>query len=415
MPPAHYRSAMDRDKLIETYADLAVRAGCNLQPGQRLVIEMVVEHAHFARAITRAAYAAGATHVEVVYDDKHVQRAMIEHAPDDVLSWTPPHLLRLKQDLAADEAASIWIVGDPEPDIFSDLDPVRVGSARMLELREESLKQVNERSVAWAIVAYPNEGWAEAVFGEPDVDRLWDAVARATRLYEDDPVKAWHAHVEDLDSRAQALNELKLDALRYTGPGTDLEVGLLPGGRWMSALFETAWGQRHIPNLPTEEVFTTPDLRRTNGTVRSTRPLVLESEGVTVHDLEVRFENGKAVEVKASSGAEVVRTQMATDEQSAYLGEVALVDKKSAVGATGVTFKNTLFDDNATSHIAYGAGFTFAVEGATGKSADELVAMGVNHSKVHTDFMIGGPEVTIEGVTADGRTIPIVVDDAWQL
>jgi aminopeptidase len=406
---------MDRDQLVERYADLAVRAGCNLQSGQRLLVQTVVEHASFARAVTRAAYAAGARHVEVSYDDQHVRKAMIEHAPDDVLTWTPPHLLQQARGLAEDRAASIWIVGDPEPELFTDLDPARVGKARMLELREESTKQVNERSVAWAIVACPNEGWAEAVFGEPDVDRLWDAVARATRLYEDDPVAAWWAHVDELGARADALNELDLDSLRYTGPGTDLTVGLLPGSRWMSARFETSWGQRHVPNLPTEEVFTTPDRRRTEGTIRSTRPLVLEAEGVIVNDLSMRFEDGKAVEVDASSGADVIRTQMATDENAGYLGEVALVDRASAVGATGVTFKNTLFDENATSHIAFGAGFTFAVDGAAGLGPDEQIAAGINNSKVHTDFMVGGPEVTIEGVTRGGRKVPLIVDDTWQL
>ncbi|HEX2196100.1 MAG TPA: aminopeptidase, partial [Actinomycetota bacterium] len=377
---------MDRQQLAERYAELAVRAGCNLQPGQRLLVETVVEHAPFARQVTRAAYAAGARHVEVSYADQHVRKAMIQHAPDDVLTWTPPHVLRQAKDLAADRAASIWIVGDPEPELFSDLDPARVGKARMLELREESNKQVNERSVAWAIVAYPNEGWAEAVFGEPDVDKLWDAVARATRLYDEDPVASWWEHVERLGARADALNELGLDALHYTGPGTDLRIGLLPGSRWMSARFETAWGQRHIPNLPTEEVFTTPDRLRTEGTVRSTRPLALESEGVIVQDLEMRFEAGKVVEVRASSGGDVIRMRMATDEYGAYLGEVALVDKASAVGATGVTFKNTLFDENATSHIAFGAGFTFAVDGAGGLGPDEQIAAGINYSKVHTDF-----------------------------
>lgn len=406
---------MDTEALSERYAELTVRAGCNLQPGQRLLVETLVEHAPFARAITRAAYAAGASHVEVHYADQHVRKAMIQHAPEEILTWTPPHLLRQTQDLAADRAAYVWIVGDPEPELFSDLDPARVGKARMLELREETTKQVNERSVAWSIVAYPNAGWADAVFGDPDVDRLWDAVARATRLYEDDPVGAWRAHVEELAARADALNALRLDALRYRGPGTDLTIGLLPGSRWMSARFETAWGQPHIPNIPTEEVFTTPDRLRTEGIVRSTRPLVLEAEGVVVEDLEMRFEGGRAVEVRARSGADVIRAQMETDENGAYLGEVALVDKASAVGATGVTFKNTLFDENATAHIAFGAGFTFAVEGADGLSPEEQIGAGINNSKVHTDFMIGGPEVSIDGVTRDGTTVPVIRDDAWQL
>ncbi|HEV2755901.1 MAG TPA: aminopeptidase [Actinomycetota bacterium] len=406
---------MDRQRLVDTYADLAVRAGCNLQPGQRLLIQTFVEHVDFARAVARRAYEAGARHVEVHYEDQHVQKAMLEHADDEVLTWTPPHVLVQTRDLAADKAAFIAIVGTPEPDIFSDIDPERAGKARMLELRDETTKQINERSVAWAIIACPNPGWAEAVFGEPDVDRLWDAVARATRLYDDDPVRSWWEHMERLRGRADALNELRLDALHYSGPGTDLTVGLLPAGRWMSAGFETAWGQRHIPNLPTEEVFTTPDFRRTEGTVRSTRPLVLENEGVTVTDLEVTFEGGKAVDVRASTGGDVLRTQMQTDEQASYLGEVALVDKASAVGATGVTFKSTLFDENATSHIAYGAGFTFTVEGADGLTPEQQLEAGINHSKVHTDFMVGGPEVAIDGITADGKTIPIIRDDTWQL
>jgi aminopeptidase len=406
---------MDTDRLVASYADLAVRAGCNLQRGQRLLIQALVEHAPLARAVARAAYEAGARHVEVLYEDQHVRKAMIRHAPEDVLTWTPPHVLAQTKDLAADSAALIAIVGDPEPDLFADLDPARVGKAKMLERREERTKQVNERSVSWAIVAYPNEGWARAVFGEPDVERLWDAVARATRLYEDDPVAAWWAHVDTLAARAEALNELRLDSLRYTGPGTDLTIGLLPGSRWMSARFETAWGQRHIPNLPTEEVFTTPDRRRTEGTVRSTRPLALQAEGVTVEGLEVRFEGGKAVDVSATSGADVIRAQLATDENAGFLGEVALVDRASAVGATGVTFRNTLFDENAASHIAYGAGFTFAVEGADGLGPAEQIEAGINHSKVHTDFMIGGPEVLIEGVTRDGETIPIIEENVWQL
>jgi aminopeptidase len=340
---------------------------------------------------------------------------MLQNANDDVLTWTPPYLMKQSEDLEADKGAVINIAGDPEPDLFADLDPVRVGNARMLDLAQRHVRMVGERLMSWVIVAYPTEGWAQTVFGEPDVDKLWDAVGKATRLYDDDPVKAWWDHVEELGRRAELLNERKFDALRYTGPGTDLTVGLNKGSIWMSANFETAWGRKHVPNLPTEEVFTTPDFNRVDGVVTSTRPLHLPNEGVTVNDLKVTFKDGRAVDVQASSGGDVVKIQMDIDEGAARLGEVALVDKSSAVGATGVTFANTLFDENATSHIAYGAGFAFCVEGASGLSPEEMQKIGVNYSKVHTDFMVGGPEVKIDGVTSDGDGVPIIHDHTWQL
>ena len=406
---------IDIDRLMKTYAELAVRVGANLQPGQELLIDASPEHIPFARELTRAAYAAGARHVDVKYIDPHVRKAMIQHADDEVLSWTPPHVLGRWEYAEENQGASIYIAGEAEPDLFADLDPKRVGRTRMVERAEQSNRELNERSIAWAIVAYPNEGWAEAAFGEPDVARLWDAVARATRLYDEDPVATWWGHVKELAARADSLNERRFAAIHFEGPGTDLRVPLNPGSRWMSADFETAWGQKHVPNLPTEEVFTTPDFRGVEGTVRSTRPLQLPNEGITVRDLEIRFEKGKAVEVRASEGAEVVETQMSLDEGAAYLGEVALVDQSSAVGKTGVLFGNTLFDENATCHIAYGTGFTFTVEGAEGLMGEDQKKAGVNYSQVHTDFMIGGPEVAVNGITSSGDSIPIIRNDAWQL
>lgn len=192
-------------------------------------------------------------------------------------------------------------------------------------------------------------------------------------------------------------------------------MGLNERSRWTSADFQTNWGRRHVPNIPTEEVFTTPDYRRVEGHVSSTRPLLLPAEGVLVTDLEITFEEGRAVKVEAAAGAEVIRAQMKIDDGAAYLGEVALVDATSAVGATGVTFANTLFDENASCHIAYGAGFGFAVEGASELEPDAQAAAGVNQSRVHTDFMIGGPEVDVDGVTRDGRDVPLLRDNVWQL
>jgi aminopeptidase len=233
------------------------------------------------------------------------------------------------------------------------------------------------------------------------------------RLDEPDPVAAWRGHLRRLQARARQLDELALDALRFTGPGTDLTVGLLAGARWDGGGVETPAGIHHVPNVPTEEVFTCPDWRRTEGTVRSRRPLALG--GALVRDLELRFEGGEIVDVSASTGADAVRGQLQVDEFAKRLGEVALVDGSSRVGDTGLTFFDTLFDENATCHIAYGASVTFGIDGTADLPPDELRARGINVSAVHTDFMIGGPEVAVDGITADGNNLPILRENEWQL
>jgi len=245
------------------------------------------------------------------------------------------------------------------------------------------------------------------------VERLWDAVATTVRLDEDDPVAAWRAHIDTLKSRAAALNDRAFDAVRFRGAGTDLTVGLLPQSRWRAAEAETVWGQRHVPNLPTEEVFTTPDRNRADGNVRSTLPLALQ--GNLVRDLELTFRGGEIVDVSASTGEDVVRAQIETDRGGRHLGELALVDGDSRVGRTGITFLNTLFDENATSHIAFGQGLPDCIDGAEGMSMEELRALGMNDSATHVDFMVGGPEVDVDGVDRDGRAVAIIRDDRWVL
>ncbi len=391
------------EERVERYAELVVRVGANVQPGQTVFLAALVEHAPLARALTRAAYRACARYVDVRYRDDHVRRALIELGPDEALTHTPDWLKLLVH--AHEGQATIGTTGDPDPHLMEGLDGERVGRARMKEAVEIAVEQHVKRLVNWTGVAYPNEGWATQVFGDPDVERLWDAVAFCTRLDEDDPVEAWRDHMAHLERRAATLNELDLDSLHYSGPGTDLTVGLLAEARWMSALFHTAAGVEYVPNMPTEEVFTTPDWRRAHGTVRSTRPLGVQ--GDLVEGLRCTIEDGRIVDVQAEHGAEIVRAQLATDDRAAYLGEVALVDGTSRVGRTGITFFDTLYDENATCHIAYGFGVPEAFDGEPGE--------GMNVSAVHTDFMIGGPELSIDGITRDGSRIPILREDAWQL
>jgi aminopeptidase len=381
-----------------------VRIGANVAASQNVFIGTQVEHAPLARALTRQAYAAGARFVDVQYVDPHVRRAMIELGPDGTLDHSPGWQIERVEAMAGN--AMIVTTGDPEPRLLADLDGTRVGRAQPIDLRKAHVRLLTANACNWTGVAFPNAGWARQVFGEPDVERLWEAVAFCTRLDEDDPVEAWRLHMDRLDRRGRSLNALGLDRLTYHGSGTDLEIGLLERSRFGSALFRTAGGIPYVANIPTEEVFATPDARRTEGVVTQTKPLALA--GDVVEDLRVTFERGKIVDVKAKRGGDLIRAQLEADENAPRLGEVALVDGTSRVGRSGLVYFDTLYDENATCHIAYG---TAVSPGHDGDEPDD----GINVSTVHTDFMIGGPEIDVDGVTRDGRVVPLLRDDVWQL
>src|SRR5215218_8598588 len=377
---------------IERYAELLVRVGVNLEAGQELFVDAFVEHAPLARAVARAGYAAGAKRVDVHYDDKYVNAALVELASSEEIERGASWLIGRAGEIEKRGGALISIAGDPAPSLLDDVDPERVAIPRARDLTAERIRVALSDKVRWTIAAYPTEGWAERMLGSPDVERLWDAIATCVRLDEDDPSRAWREHLARLDARTGALNELTLDAVRFHGAGTDFVVGLLPQSLWRYGSHSIE-GRPFVANMPTEEVFVTPDRTRADGVVRSTRPLPLN--GTVVEGLEMRFREGKIVGVDAE--------------------KAALVDAGSRVGQTGLTFFNTLFDENAACHIAYGQSAGAVSDDAAELDAGAQTKLGINQSSVHTDLMIGGPEIDVDGITADGSVVPLLRENVWQL
>jgi aminopeptidase len=399
------------EDLLDRYAELIVGYGANVQPDQVVAVEGPLEAAPLVRRIVRGAYERGARYVDTVYFDAFVKRIRIESAPEQSLEWVPPWLGRRMLDLGQLDAARIVLTPFVPPGMLEGLDPGRADRDRLPTVRE-LFKVVDDRSVAWTVSPFPTQAWASVVFPELEpgaaVEALWRDLEHVCRLDEPDPVDAWRRRIDEIWRAASRLDELGLDALHFVGPGTDLTVGLLPSSRFAKegGGATTRTGVHHVPNLPTEELFTTPDPERTEGVVASTKPL--DVSGAIVQGLRVRFEQGRAVEIDADANAEALRRRCATDDGAARLGEVALVDGKSRIGRLGRIFFNTLLDENAASHIALGDAYSAPI-------ADPADLPRINESEIHVDFMIGSEEVAVSGVTRDGDERPLLVGGAWQI
>jgi aminopeptidase len=394
---------------VRRLAELVIRLGANVQPGQIAVVSSEPGQEPLARAIAQVAYEVGAKFVDLRVFDVHLKRARAMYADPETLGFVPPWYGEQVRAWGKHRCALISLTGPVEPHIMDGVAPELLGKDMLPSVRE-AIEVVNERTTNWTVAPCPTPGWANLVHSELEpaaaLERLWADVARVCRLDEPDPVAAWASRLDRLVEMTAKLDALQLDALRFAGPGTELSVGLLPGSRWQAARVSTVDGIVHAPNLPTEEVFTTPDPERTDGVVTSTKPLFVS--GVLITGLRVRFESGRAVQIEADHGAGTLRALAERDAGAARLGEVALVDRESRIGQLGTVFYDTLLDENAASHIALGQGLDFAVH-------EEEDRLRVNRSEIHVDFMVGSNDVSVTGVTADGREIPLLRNGAWQI
>jgi aminopeptidase len=399
---------------VDRLAELAVGVGANVQPGQDVVVLACdVEQAPVARAVADAAYRRGARFVSVLYWDQHVRRSRLIRAPAASLGFVPDWWEAMLAECVERRSALIVVWGDPNRALLDGVDSERVASDHM-PFTASFWAAVGRGDISWAFSPGPCPGVAAAMLGEPDLERLWELLTPMLRLGAEDPARAWGEHLGRLQQRVDALARQDFSALRFRGGGTDLTVGVLPGARWMSVGgMKTSWGTPMVVNLPSEEVFTTPDYRRTEGVVRVTRPINLIGGG-QVEELVIRFEQGRAVHVDAARGAELVRAQMAVDPGAARLGEVALVDGSSPVGQTGIVFGDILIDENATRNIAWGNAYAFTAPGLP-EDEDAQDALGFNRSAVHQDAMIGGPEIDVLGVHHNGAETPVIIADTWVL
>lgn len=402
---------------FEKMAEVAVRVGVNVQRGQKVVVSATVEAADLVRAVAKKAYEAGARDVITFFVDERTSQLRFLMAPEEAMEDFPHWIAAGFEDLAREGAAFLSVAGR-NPDLLKDVPPERVAVAAKTEQKamEAFRPYVMGAKVAWSIISMPTLAWARKVFPDrPDdeaVDRLWQAIQKASRIDVEDPVLEWKEHTRRLSRRAEALNEARIRSLRYRAPGTDLTIDLPETHLWVPADQRNQAGTMFVANIPTEEVFTLPAREGVNGRVRATRPLVYG--GTTVENLSLEFREGRVVDFGADEGYETLKQLIEMDEGSHYLGEIALVPVDSPISGLGMLFYNTLFDENASCHLALGRAYPFCLkDGDAVRSDADMLARGGNVSLTHVDFMMGSPELDIDAETVSGEVLPIFRQGTW--
>lgn len=401
---------------LTKYAELAVKIGVNIHPNQYLYIAASIESAPFVQVVTKVAYEIGAKQVFVDYTDDQITRTRYELAPDDSFDFFPPWKVQEREWLAEEGAAFMSIVSQ-SPDLLSGIDSKRIAASQKASgtALNKYRQYVQSDKISWTVIAAPSKQWARKVFPdlpeEKQVEALWDAIFKATRADLDNPVEAWAQHNDNLHEKVDYLNNKNYAKLHYTAPGTDLTIELPKGHLWCGAGSVNEKGEEFMANMPTEEVFTVPHKDGVNGYVSSTKPL--SYGGNIIDNFKLTFENGRIVKVEAEQGEEVLKNLIATDEGSHYLGEVALVPFHSPISQSNILFYNTLFDENASNHLAIGSAYAFCIEGGKTMSRDELKANGLNESITHVDFMIGSEQMNIDGITEDEQAEPVFRNGNW--
>ena len=405
------------DQLIEKYANLFVTTGVNVQEGHTISLSCSVDNAKLARAIAKAAYEKGADEVLIEWTDDVISRMTYDFQSEETLTNVPKYRIEKMNYLLEKGASRIGIISS-DPDNLSGLDGDKIAATQ--KAVSQALKPMREASqankISWTLGAAASPKWAAKVFPdlkteEEQMDALWDAIFKSVHLYDEDPIATWAEKDKTLEAKAEELNKENFTALHYTAPGTDLTIGLPKGHRWEGAGSDNVRGERFMANMPTEEVFTAPDANRIDGVVVSTKPL--SYAGSIIEGMEFHFENGRVTKVTADKGEEVIQKLIEQDEGAASLGEVALVPHESPISQSGLIFFNTLYDENASNHVALGSAYAFNLEGGTEMSEDELKEAGLNRSTTHVDFMIGSSEMDIDGIKEDGSRVPIFRNGTW--